>query len=144
MLLYLYTSLRYETKDKGIDHFRIFYAARDSSDRREFIVEFYTDEEGVVWPMVNGMVDYRFPVSAIYDRFRLLDKYIKSKELPPKDFEMCWSAPKIEKYYAVGDIGKTKYEKWKKNPTKNPIGSWVCNYCNFSSFCWDKDGKPKC
>lgn len=126
-----------------IPYGRLVYAARDSSDRKDFIIEIWKDDQGVEWPMVNGTVDYRFPVSAIYDRLRTLDGYIQRRELPPNDYEMVWSPAKVEKMYSIGDLGKTKYEKWKKNPTKYPCGNWNCSYCQYTNFCWNKDGTPK-
>ena len=43
--------------------------------------------------------------------------------------------------YKTGEISKTKYNKYKDDPTNNPIGDWRCNYCSFGK---NKDGYSVC
>jgi hypothetical protein len=56
--------------------------------------------------------------------------------LPPAEYEWAYSAEKVEKLYSIGEIGKLKYNDWKKKKIgKDRIGSWSCSYCSYKRLC---------
>jgi hypothetical protein len=58
---------------------------------------------------------------------------------PPAEYEFSYSKEKIEKLYSIGEIGKLKYNDWKKKKFgKDRIGSWNCAYCNYKRICVPK------
>lgn len=124
-------------KLKLIEYFKIVYYARDSGDRREFDVSIIQDGE-YRRPTINGVIDYRFTMQDIYDRYTELEHYIEEDLLPPRDYSIAWPADRIEEEYKAGEVSKTKYLAWQKKPDKNPIGDWQCSprYCPFHSICW--------
>lgn len=139
LLVYLYLF-----KDK-FSYGKLFYKARDSDARQEFDIEFKQIQENRTRVMVNGVIDYRFFVEDIFNRYKLLDDYAKKMEVPPNDFEYVWSNEKIEKLYALGEISKSKYTDWQnKKKGKERIGDWCCNptYCPYSKVCWTSRGNP--
>jgi len=120
------------------DYFKLVYYARDSAARREFNIRLIEDGE-FLRPTINDVIDYRFTMQDIYDRYTELDEYVKSKVVPPRDFEKVWSPGKVEKRRSLGEVAKTTYEKWQKKPANNPIGDWQCRYCAYSEFCENED-----
>lgn len=125
-----------------IQYFKMVYYARDSGERTEYDISLMQDGEHLR-PTVNGVIDYRFTMQDIYDRFAELDYYLAQKLLPPRDYSLSWTPEKVEESYAAGEISDTKYKNWKKNPTKYPVGDWQCGkYCPYRSICWSSD-EPK-
>lgn len=58
---------------------------------------------------------------------------------PPAEYEWAYSDEKIEKLYSIGEVGKTKYNDWKKKKLgKDRIGSWNCSYCSYKRICIPK------
>lgn len=125
-----------QTKDV-IDHGKLIYYARDSADRTEFTIKLVKDADKTRFA-INGKIDYRFTLDDVYDRYQQLANYVCSDELPPREFELVWGPEKVEEQFAAGEISKSAYEKWQKNPGKNPIGNWECRWCSFSKACWSK------
>ena len=126
------------------DYAKMIYYARDSANRAEFDISLIEDaskpDRGILHrPTIDGVVDSRFYLEDIYDRFDLLNQYIIANEMPPCDFEREYSAETVEKLHKQGEIAKTTYEKWQKKPNQNPIGDWRCrSYCKYRDFCYKK------
>lgn len=141
-LLYVYFCKR--LFDEGvlpyeITHFKLVYYARDSSARRSFDLSIQ-DINGMLRPTVDNVVDYRFTIQDILNRYLQMAEYMKNGENPPpRDYEKAYSIEKVEKLNALGEISKTAYEKWVKSPAKNPIGDWQCAYCPYQKFCYSDD-----
>jgi Holliday junction resolvase-like predicted endonuclease len=119
-----------------IQYGKMIYYARDSGQRREFNISL-TNDNGLKRPVVEGTVDYRFTMEDIYERYALLQSYVNSKQLPPRDYELEWGTEKVEIRNGLGEIAKTNYEKWKKSPVKYPIGDWNCKRCPWLLTCYD-------
>ncbi len=122
---------------------KLFYKARDSDGRQEFDVELKKITDNQTRIVVNGIVDYRFFVEDVLNRYKLLEQHIRDMILPPNDFELVWSKEKIEKLNSLGEISKTKYTDWqKKRKGKDKIGDYQCNstYCPYSKVCWTSRG----
>jgi len=131
----IYTDL---CKRHGIlDYFKLIYYARDSAKRSEFNIDIIEDN-GLKRPTINGVMDYRFTVDEIYDRFEELNTYINNNQLPPADFELRWDANKVQTFFDLGEVSKTAFQDFQKNPEKNPVGDWQCRYCAFKNHCWAK------
>jgi Holliday junction resolvase-like predicted endonuclease len=116
---------------------KIVYYARDSANRTEFDITL-ASEGGDYLPVVNGKIDSRFTVGDIYDRFDLLMDHIKDSVVPEADFRKEYTPKMVEERKALGEVSKTAYEKWLKDPRKNPIGDWQCRYCQYCKTCWRK------
>jgi hypothetical protein len=91
-------------------------------------------------PVVDGQVDSRTTVSAIYERFEELQGYLDRSELPPPDFIPYYSDERVETLYARGGLTKKAYElhqKWKAGKkTGRRAGFWSCNgYCPYETAC---------
>lgn len=124
-----------------VDYFKMVYYARDSANRTQFDITLTQDGE-FQRPTVNGVIDYRFTMEDIYDRYALLAEYVAQHEIPPRDYEIAWDPKKIEERKAIGEVSKTAYEAWKKN--NKSIGDWQCFAPD--TLVWMADGlqKPIC
>ena len=131
LMLYLYQH-RAEVS-KGV----LFYVNLDSKEKKQFIVELH-EESGKHFPIIDGKLYKTFSVQDIHARYEEVQGYIDKNELPPRDFSKEYSPEQVEIQYARGELSKTNYEKYKKNPTKYPCSDWACNYCSYRKHC-DKD-----
>lgn len=120
-----------------LDYFKMVYYSRDSSARAEFDIRL-TEINGEKYPTINGIVDHRFTMADIYNGYQTLSDHIESGTVPERDFDINWSAEKVEQRKLLDEVAKTTYEKWKKNPKSNPIGDWQCNYCGWKNHCYSK------
>lgn len=125
-----------QCKDR-VDYVKMVYYARDSGYRNQFDIRLIEDN-GVMRPTVNGVIDYRFTLSDIYDRYEELKDCLERRVMPNPDFELVWDDKKVELKNQLGEISKSGYEKWKKNKKSNPLGDWECRYCGFSDYCYKK------
>lgn len=53
---------------------------------------------------------------------------------PPPEYEWSYSPERIEALFAAKQLGKTKYNDYKKDKIKR-IGDWQCNYCSVQGHC---------
>lgn len=124
---------------------RLYYADRAGGARVEFrIGTELINGRNVCWrenipckywnATTEKRIYYPFAIEDIHDRFKQLAKYIKTDTLPPKDYGII-EPDKIEYMYSKGDLAKKDYEPWKKNPNKNPIIDYMCNYCDWQGKC---------
>lgn len=120
-----------------IQYFKMIYYARDSAARKEFDISLVQDGEHLR-PTIDGVIDYRFTMQDIYDRYDQLAAHIKNNDLPPRDFGLVWDAEKVEERRELGEVSDTAYKDWKKKPDKNPIGDWQCRYCPYTQVCYEK------
>jgi hypothetical protein len=130
-----------------LEEFRLYYIERGDGHRVEFRIGWDDRPDGthqLWWQQVDGKYwNYYIPdkiyqpytIEDVYDRFSTLLKKLQTKELPPKDFSDKWDEDTVEWMWDHGKLGKTKYEKWQKKPSSNPIGDWQCQYCDFSAQC---------
>lgn len=132
LMLYLY-EFRDQVK-KGV----LFYFNLENKERAQYIVEL-VEEGGRHYPKIDGVLFKTFAVEDIHDRYRLAQDYVDKKQLPPCDFIKVCTPEQVEIWQARGEVAKTKYANYKRNPEKYPIGAWECAYCNFRKHC-DKDG----
>lgn len=120
---------------------KLVYYARDSASRNEFDISLVYDAEAqVTRPTINGIIDHRFTMEGIYHRYHLLSDYVERAELPPREYELVFDKEKVEKLWTLKDdrVTKSKYDKWKRDSSKNPIGDWNCSYCGYSNVCYNR------
>ena len=56
--------------------------------------------------------------------------------LPPAEYDWKYTDAKIEDMWSKGVLGKTKYQKWKKqNKGFERLGAWQCAYCGWAGKC---------
>lgn len=132
ILIYLYLHQHIFARGK------LIYIDKTCKDHAEFEITL-SKEDGKTYPVINGIVQRRFAIEQILDRYKMLRISVIEDDIPDRDFELVYSAKKIEKLFAAKEISKTKYEKWQKKGI--PIGDWNCNYCRYKIECWglDKD-----
>jgi hypothetical protein len=118
-----------------ISYFKMVYYSRDSANRVEFDITLTKDGD-VTRPTVNGIIDYRFTLEDIYNRYDELQAHVVNKIIPEPDFELVWSDEKVEQRKLLGEVSKTKYEAWQKG--KEKIGDWQCRFCPYKDACWPK------
>lgn len=128
-----------------LESFKTVYFARDSVDITEFNVvagEYEVGDHDDWFPEVNGKVDQRISLRAIAERWKQLDKYLASDEVPPRDFMIKYTDEEIESRYLDRLISETAYTKWKKGKATtlaNRPGDWNCSYCNHRSYCYTQE-----
>lgn len=136
-------ALVYKGKYKDLlDQYRLYYVERGDGHRVEFEVGLTEDQPwwrqipGPYWGCFSeGQVNTPFKLSDVHARYKELIKFIRSRTLPPRDYSKWYTKEEVEIQWARGRIGKTKYDKWKKNPAKNKLGDWHCSYCPYQKRC---------
>jgi len=130
-----------------LEEYRLYYVERGDGHRVEFRIGFDKNPDGthqVWWQQIQGKywnyyspdkVHQPYTIEDVYKRYETLLRKIKAKELPPKDFSDNWNSETVEHMWKHGKLGKTKYQAWQKNPSKNPVGDWQCSYCDYKNQC---------
>jgi hypothetical protein len=129
-----------------LEDYRLYYFDRGNGNRLEFRVGldrtdptkpcWYEQIPGGNWKnFKEGKHMWPFSVKEVQDRYKTLLKYVKSQQVPPKDYSDKLDAGTIKYMYDDGDIAHGTYEKWLKNPDKYPISHFWCNYCDYTSQC---------
>lgn len=128
-----------------VETFGIVYVNRGDLSRAEHRVSLVQQENGdktirVITrakDKVNDIVDERFTVNSIYQRFMELDNYLNDDTIPPRDYSIQWDNATIEREWGFKNISKSKYDKWKSR--KQPIGDWMCRYCSYVNLCYNEN-----
>ena len=76
-----------------------------------------------------------FTFESILEGYRTLLKHLQDNKLPPKSYYLSMSPEEVADAHASGEVSKTKYENYLRNPERYPISSWNCSYCNYRSQC---------
>ena len=138
-----------------LDQYRLYYLERGDGHRIEFEVGLdpVGDDHKPFWRQIDGpywatfrpdKVYTPFTMNQVLDRYKTLLNHIRSRTLPDRDYERNWSKEQVEIEQQRGNIGKTNFEKWKKNPNSVKLGDWHCSYCSWDETCRnDSMGEPK-
>lgn len=87
-----------------------------------------------------------YSVKNIYDRYHLLNDYIKTDTLPPRDYDIVYSEEKIMGLYKTNQITKktdiASIESWVKKGApagklKVEMGDIECSFCEYKKRCWE-------
>ncbi len=122
-----------ETQKHIFELGKLIYINKSAMGNAEFDVSIIQEGKDR-YPVVDGVVQRRFTIQQMLDRYKKLAGYIERKELPPRDFQLKWSDERVEAENELGNISKSKYEKWQKG--KASIGDYQCGYCRYSQECW--------
>ena len=122
---------------------KMYYIARDSGDQKEYTVECFQDGDDF-FPMVDGIVDRRFPLSGIIKRYQELKEHLRNKTVPDRDFAYQMTDEQIEKAFKDGDLSTSIYETWHKVLKSKKIkdkdsrrpGNWQCSWCSWKNHCY--------
>jgi hypothetical protein len=113
-----------------IDSFLIYYQRRDTGQRKIFTVSIEPSGKKIL-PVIDGIVDERFTVNELLDRYLELAKYLKEDTLPPREFQGIYSKDQLKDYLKVGIISKKRFEKY----NDEPFGDFECAYCGYRDKC---------
>ena len=97
----------------------------------------YTETtKGVYAPYENGeYTDWRVSFEGIMERYKELLQSLQKDTPPTAEYQHVYSDDQIELKFSEGEIAKTKYENWKRDPKANKIGDWQCAYCSHKDTC---------
>jgi hypothetical protein len=115
----------------------LFYISRDESRMTEFFIT--TDDDGNIF--LNGVLEQRFKIQDILDRYDLLQRAIDTQDLPDRDYKPEYSDAEVEYLYASKDISKAARDNHMSR--KNLYADSDCTYCNFKLKCLDQQIQPK-
>jgi hypothetical protein len=122
----------YVGKDRGFKGTIIFYISRDESKFCEHFVQIGDDGEVIV----NGIIDHRFNIKDVIDRYEILRKAIDSNELPDRDYRPEYSDEEVTALFDIKDISKTANDNHKNR--KELYCDSECKYCDFKLKCLDQ------
>jgi len=114
----------------NVDVFNIIYISRGDFGKKCYEVSLSSDGHA----LIDGQQLWPFTVSDVWNRFIDLEEYLAKEELPPRDYYIQYPETVIEAKHKQGEIAKTPYGKWQKDPTY-PIGDWQCSYCGRLGLC---------
>lgn len=138
----------WEYRDE-LDEYRLYYLERGDGHRIEFRIGFDKQPDGrhLCWweqlpgkywnAYAEGKVYQKFTIEDIHERYKILLEKLQKRELPEAEFLEVWDAETFEYKFENGEVSKTDYDKWKKNPNlkSNQKGDWQCSYCDYTDQC---------
>jgi hypothetical protein len=153
------------------EHSRLIYGSRDTGRYAEYKIRTETQENGMIKIFYKGIApnvtpEKESPItinSILVDGYQYVQQHVDSGVIPPRDFEIQYSAEKIIQLYERGELTKAEiiqYEKLQariqvnveraavgKAPLKDlkPIekGDWSCSHCQWQAVCYNEDNTPK-
>jgi len=97
----------------------------------------------------QGQVPYTVTEIAIEDilqRLSYIQRMLKEKKVPPRDYCHEYNAEQVELYHKLGRISDSAYKKWKsshgpRGKGKEVLGDWQCYklYCPWSTRCRNEE-----
>lgn len=139
MFVYLLTLAN--TGNEHIRYCNILYIDRSCSswyNNIQFRISLHEENE-LLYPKVEYFVqgevahyiDKRITDKNVYEKNAMLEKCIEVEQLPPRDYDLVYTPEQIRKMYEAKEISDTAYKKYCTDPDKNPIGHFMCKYCQF-------------
>ena len=120
-------------RSHGLPNAKLMYYARDSANRAEFDVTL-VDENGLTYPVINGVVDRTLSMQDIYARYQELDEHLKNKIEPARDYVLEYDDATLQNMWDSKELSKTRYDAWQKKGERP--GDWNCGYCKYKNHCW--------
>lgn len=127
--------LVYMKMDPRFEFGMLAYLVRDFQDTTQFQIDL-TEEDGITYPVINGVIDRRYSLNEIYRRYAVICDYYERQVLPPRDKTPLYTAELAQAKFDLGLFGKTNLEKVKKGKA---VGDSDCTYCDFYETC-QQDG----
>jgi hypothetical protein len=120
-----------------LPYFKLIYLGRDKFDRTEYTIRL-VDLDGDKFPEIthtdgHTIIDSRFSIARIYNRYKDLAAYIRNKQLPPRDYRPTMTAEEMKVALDAGQITKAKMKSFEKGDIKT--ADWRCRYCNHKNLC---------
>jgi hypothetical protein len=150
-LVYTYHFRESNPDPKIKTHFpftRLCYIMRDEpANRKTFKVE-VQEINGIWMALVDGIVEKRFTIENIKQRYQELCAAVKKDEPPPRDYDLIYSDEKVEMLHDRGLLSESKWKDHESNlrvragksrmrdPKIKIIGDWNCKYCNNIRQCY--------
>lgn len=128
--------LDFFSRAKICDRAKIVYYARDSSKRAEFNVRLAA-RDGYTYAEVDGVVDKRFTLEGIHERYAQLRTAVETSQVPDRDYVLEYDDATVERMARAGEISKTALEAHRSG--KKRAGDWRCGYCPYVYACWKKE-----
>jgi len=144
---FLQAILYYWEYQNRLDEYRLYYLERGDGHRIEFRIGFKENSDGThqcYWEQVpgkywnafqEGQVFQPYTLEDIHDRYKTLLELLRARKLPEKDYKIEWGSDMVEYQYSQGNVSKTNYDKWVKNPKTNKLGDWQCSWCDYKDQC---------
>lgn len=117
-----------------LQEFILFYIRRDTCEIKEFRISIIADGN-VIYPVIDGIVDRRFSVTEILERYALLSRYVEKSETPPREYVKIYSIEQIPLLLKLGIISKKQSESYHSNP----FGDQECKMCGYADLCYKED-----
>jgi hypothetical protein len=116
-----------------LDYFTIMYERRDTGERKYFKISI-EPVKNKIYPVIDGIVDYRYTINDILDRYTELFKFLEINTPPPTEYMKLYPKEDIDTYVKYGFLSKKQGEKYREEP----FGDFECRFCGFRKQC-DKD-----
>jgi len=116
-----------EHKEYAFDTCALIYIDRGTGATNE-----YTVRLDAGYPVIDEKPEYVVNIKSVYDRFKLLDRYITRNILPPSDFRNTYSLEEVRQLYTQKKISKKQFEGFIQ------MGSGCdadCSWCNWYNQC---------
>jgi hypothetical protein len=131
----LFQTLIYCYAFRGIiDHFTILYERRDTGSRKYFNISIEPIKKKI-YPVIDGIVDYRYTINDMLDRYLELSKSLEEDVPPVTEYMKLYPKNDIDRYVKAGILTKKQGEKYKEEP----FGDFNCAYCGFRKKCDEDD-----
>lgn len=113
-----------------LSKFKLLYIRRDFGSIKEFDISI-EPIDGIIYPLVNGVIVRSFTVNDILKRYILLDNFIKSNTVPPREYQQIYNANDIPSYVYYGILTKRQADNYKVSP----FGDKECRICTYRTRC---------
>jgi len=139
MFVYLLTLSK--TGNEHIKYCNILYIDRSCgswSNNFQFRISLH-EEDKVIYPKVEyfrfdqleSYIDKRITDVNVYKKNKMLENYIEVEQLPPRDYQLTYDFQTVQHLHSIGEISDSAYKKYMSDSTNNPIGHWMCKYCQY-------------
>jgi len=108
------------------------------------------DDYVVITNQIGNSKEYKeITMTKIYESYNVLMEFIKTKELPPRDYAFQYSEEHIMGLFKSGKLNKTEtklvqewiVDKAKPNELGMVKGDFQCKFCDYTTLCYSKNPK---
>ena len=117
--------------DPAYEESRLVYIARDTGRYAEYQVR-TVEEDGTFhieyrpWhPYKGAWKRVPYTINDILDTYDATQKAVDSGKIPPRDFDISWSAERLATAYERDELGKTDKDKYEKAKARDAYNDWV-------------------
>lgn len=114
-----------------LKYFYLQYIRRDTCERKTFCISIEPQRDGKIYPVIDGIIDYRFTINELLDRYKLLYSYILKEEVPPMEYIKIYDKEKLDTYLKIGFLTKKQIDMY----NYEPFGDFQCKYCEYRKIC---------